>query len=113
MKLGMIQLKKAGVQIDSQTIADAWSLPNYGNIPGSTVREKFQQEQKENLMFAAQMKELGMTLTEGGQMNAAGAAAGGKEQEGRPPSGQEAPALKQKPDGRSTITESAGGGRVV
>jgi hypothetical protein len=113
MKLGMIQLKKAGVQIDSQTIADAWSVPNYGTIQGSTVREKFQQEQEENLIFAAKMKELGMSITDQGQMNMAGAAAGGKEPEGRPPSGQQAPALKEKPDGRSTITESAGGGKTV
>jgi len=113
MRLGLIQLKKAGVQIDSQTIADAWSVPNYGTIEGSTVQEKFQTEQRNNLIFAAQMKELGMSLTEGGQMNAAGAQAGGKQQEGRPPSGQQAPQLVQKPDGRSTITESEGGGRVV
>jgi hypothetical protein len=113
MRLGLIQLKKAGVQIDSQTIADSWSVPNYGMIPGSTVREKFQQEQEENLIFAAKMKELGMSISEQGQMNQAGAQAGGKQQEGRPPSGHESPALKQKPDGRSFISESEGGGRVV
>jgi len=113
MRLGLIQLKKAGVQIDSQTIADAWSVPNYGNIEGSTVQEKFKNEQKGNLIFAAQMKELGMSLTESGQMNPAGAAAGGKQQEGRPPSGQQAPALKQKPDGRAFVSESSGGGQTV
>ena len=113
MRLGLIQLKKAGVQIDSQTIADAWSVPNYGNIEGSTVQEKFKNEQKGNLIFAAQMKELGMSLTESGQMNPAGAAAGGKQQEGRPPSGQQSPKLVQKADGRGTITESEGGGKAV
>jgi hypothetical protein len=112
-RLMLIQLKKAGVQIDSQTIADACNVPNYGTIPGSTVREKFENEQEHNLMFAARMKALGMSLTEGGEMNPAGAQAGGKQQEGRPPSGQQAPELKSKPDGRSTITESPGGGRVV
>jgi hypothetical protein len=113
MRLGLIQLKKAGVQIDSQTIADAWSVPNYGVIPGSTVQEKFKNEQEANLIFAAKMKELGMSLTDQGQMNMSGAQAGGKQQEGRQPSGHAAPALKEKPDGRSTITESEGGGRVV
>jgi hypothetical protein len=113
MKLGLVQLKKAGVQIDSQTIAEAWGVPNYGTIEGSTVREKFENEQKGNLMFAAQMKELGMSLTDQGQMNPAGAGAGGKQQEGRPPSGHAAPALKSKPDGRSIITESEGGGKPV
>jgi hypothetical protein len=113
MRLGLIQLKKAGVQIDSQTIADSWSVPNYGTIPGATVREKFQQEQEENLIFAAKMKELGMSITEQGQMNMAGAQAGGKEQEGRPPSGNAEPALKQKPNGRAFISESEGGGKTV
>jgi hypothetical protein len=101
------------VQIDSQTIADSWSVPNYGTIKGSTVREKWETEQEQNLMFAARMKELGMSLTDQGQINPAGAAAGGKQQEGRPPSGQQEPQLKQKPDGRGTITESAGGGTPV
>lgn len=113
MRLGLIQLKKAGVQIDSQTIADSWSIPNYGTIEGSTVQEKFKTEQKGNLIFAAEMKELGMSLTDQGQMNAAGAAAGGKEQEGRPPSGQQEPSLKQKPDGRGFISEAPGGGKTV
>jgi hypothetical protein len=113
MKLGLIQLKKAGVQIDSETIANAWSVPNYGNIPGSTVQEKFKNEQEGNLIFAAKMHELKMSLTDQGQMNQSGAQAGGKQQEGRPPSGHEAPALKQKPDGRGVITESDGGGKKV
>jgi hypothetical protein len=112
-RLMLIQLKKAGIQIDSQTIADACNVPNYGTIKGSTVREKFETEQELNLIFAAKMKALGMSLTEGGQMNPAGAAAGGKQQEGRPPSGQQSPKLVQKADGRGTITESEGGGKAV
>jgi hypothetical protein len=113
VRLGLIQLKKAGVQIDSQTIADSWSVPNYGTIKGSTVREKWQTEQEENLIFAARMKEMGMSITETGQMSQAVGAAQGKQQEGAPPSGQQEPQLKTKPDGRSFISESEGGGRVV
>lgn len=110
MKLGLIQLKKAGVKIDSQTIADSWQVPNYGSITGSTVIEKFKNEQKDDLMFAAQMKELGVSLA---GTQPPGGAAPGKAPEGRPPSGNAAPQLKQKADGRGTITESEGGGRVV
>jgi hypothetical protein len=110
-RLMLIQLKKAGVQIDSQTIADACNVPNYGDIKGSTVREKWENEQEQNLMFAARMKELGMSLTEQGGMNPAGAAAGGKQQEGRPSSGQQSPELKSKPDGRAFISEAPGGGK--
>ena len=124
MKLGLIQLKKAAVKIDSQTIADSWSVPNYGNIPGSTVMEKFKHEQEEDLMQAARMKAYGAALeaeVEGGAGAGGGdgapPASGGSPasggNEGRPPSGQEAPALKQKSDGRSTITESKGGGKTV
>jgi len=112
-KLGLIQLRKAQVQIDSETIAEAWQVRNYGNIPGSTVREKWRIEQEENLEFAARMKELGASLTGQQAISPGGAAAAGKQQEGRPPSGGAAPALKQKPDGRSTITESQGGGQVI
>jgi hypothetical protein len=107
MKLGLIQLRKAGVQIDSQTIAEAWSVPNYGDIPGSTVREKWENEQQQNLEFAAKMKELGASLSGAGSGLPPGAAGPGKNPEGRPPSGQAAPHLVQKDGGaRSTIAES-------
>jgi hypothetical protein len=104
-KLGLIQLKKAQVKIDSQTIADAWAVPNYGSIPGSTVMERFQAEQEMDLQHMARLKamseEIGLTPPPGV------GAPPGKGQEGRPPSGNAAPALKQKDGGtRSTITES-------
>jgi len=86
--------------------------------------EKFKHEQEEDLMQAARMKAYGAALeaeVEGGAGGGGGdgtppassgsPASGGNE--GRPPSGQEAPALKQKSDGRSTITESKGGGKTV
>jgi hypothetical protein len=108
MKLGLIQLKKAGVKIDSQTIAEAWQVANYGTIEGSTVMEKFQTEQRMDLEQMAAMKqvadEVGLTPP-GGPPGAAGP--GKPNPEGRPPSGNAAPALKSKDNGtRSTITES-------
>lgn len=110
MQLGLIQLKKAGVKIDSQTVADSWGVPNYGIIPGSTVMEKARHEQEEDLIFAARMQEIGVS-----QMpSQPGANAPGKSgPEGRPPSGNAAPALKQRTDGSSTITQSEGGGSQV
>lgn len=103
-KLGLIQLKKAQVKIDSQTIAEAWAVPNYGNIDGNTVIEKFQSEQEMDLIQAAKMKELAGGI---GLLPMGGTGAPGKQQEGRPASGQAAPELKQKAGGeRSTITES-------
>jgi hypothetical protein len=110
MKLGLIQLKKAGVKIDSQTIAESWSVPNYGQIKGSTVMERWREEQEEDLQFAARMQAIGVD-----QMpSQPGAPAPGKSgPEGRPASGNQAPALKQRTDGSSTITQSEGGGSQV
>ena len=106
MKLGLIQLRKAGVKISSQTIAEAWEIANYGEFEGDTEIEKFKSEQEDDIEFAARMQVIGAAagLTPPG---AANPAQGKKNPEGRPPSGQAAPQLKQKDGGtRSTITES-------
>lgn len=100
MKLGLIQLKKAGVKIDSQTIAEAWNVPNYGTISGSTVMERFASEQEMDIEFAGRMHQI------------AGAEgllppAPPSNPVGRPPSGQEPPQLETKDGGtRTTVTES-------
>jgi len=105
MKLGLIQLKKAQVKIDSQTIAEAWNVPNYGHIDGNTVLERFNTEQEYDLVQAARMKELAEGLGLLGGMQPGQTTP--KKQEGRPPSGHAAPQLVQKDGGsRSTITES-------
>jgi len=110
MQLGLIQLKKAGVKIDSQTLAEAWNVSNYGQIKGSTVMEKWREEQEEDLEFAARMKAIGVDQL----ASQPGAPAPGKSgPEGRPASGNQAPALKQRTDGSSTITQSEGGGATV
>lgn len=109
MKLGLIQLKKAGVKIDSQTVAEAWNVPNYGTIDGNTVLERYATEQEDDLEFAVRMKTLAETEGLGlpGAPLGSPAAPPNKPQEGRPSSGQAAPALKSKDGGaRSTITES-------
>lgn len=115
-KLGFIQLKKAGVKMDSQTIAEAWNVPNWGKLDGSTVLERFQSEQEMDLQYAARLHQeaegLGLipptpppATAPGGPPGAPGP--GGTAPEGRPPSGQAAPALRSKDGGaRSTITES-------
>lgn len=105
MKLGLIQLRKAGVGIDDQTIAEAWSIPNYGSIDGNTVRERWQHQQEEQLEFAARMQEIGAAAGLGAPPGAAGP--GKPTPEGRPPSGSAPPSLKSKDGGtRSTIAES-------
>lgn len=107
MKLGLIQLRKAGIMIDSQTIAEAWNVPNYGTLEGSTVMEKFQSEKEMELVQAAKLQSIAGAE---GLMPAAPPGApkpDGTAPEGRPPSGQKPPALASKDGGaRSTITES-------
>ena len=118
-KLGLIQLKKAGVGIDSQTLSEAWNVPNYGTIDGATVRDKNKTEQEEALTFAMKMAQLQASIqqaTEGGapSIMAAVDAILTPPQEGRPPTGQQGPAMKSKDNGsRTVVTESPGGGRVV
>jgi hypothetical protein len=105
MKLGLIQLRKAGIKISSQTIAEAWSVPNYGDFEGTTEIEKWRSEQEEDLEFMARMQAIGAAL--GGNLPPGAAGPGKPNPEGRPPSGNAPPALKQKEGGaRSTITES-------
>lgn len=115
MKLGLIQLKKSGVKIDSQTIADAWNIPAYGSIDGATVLEKYHNEQEDDLEFMARMAAIKGSLEEGdvgmagasALAEAAGVTPPNKPQEGRPPTGQVAPRLVAKDGGlRSTIAES-------
>jgi len=109
MKLGLVQLRKAGVKIDSQTIAESWELPNYGQLDGNTIIERYQAEQEMDLEFAARMQIIAGAegLVPPGTPPGAAAPPAKPNPEGRPPSGQAAPKLVSKNGGeRSTITES-------
>lgn len=102
-KLGLIQLKKAGVAISDKAITEAWNVPNFGGPGGNTIYEQWQEEQKDKIEFAKEMQEYAKGLGIGG----APGGGGGGNPEGRPPSGQAAPEIKTKDGGqRSTITES-------
>ena len=125
MKLALLQMKKAGVMMDSQTIGEAFNVPNYGSIPGNTVIEKFWAEQEQQLEHAAKLmaaKTAIQTLLGGGDAppggddggsgsgapgQPPGAAAPGKQPEGRPSSDSKPPKLEQKEGGtRTTIATS-------
>jgi hypothetical protein len=103
-KLALIQLRKAGVMIDSQTIGEAFNIPAYGVIDGSTVIERWQNEQKMQLAFAAEMQAIAGAAGVG---QPPGGASAGKAPEGRP-NANTAPGKIQSKDGgaRSTITTS-------
>ena len=108
MKLGLIQLKKAGVKISSQALAEAWQVANYGQFPGSTEIERWQAEQEMDIENMARAKTIADAVGLTPPAPPPGAPGPGKPNpEGRPPSGNAAPALKQKDGGsRCTITES-------
>lgn len=112
MKLSLIQLRKAGIKIDSQTIAEAFSIPNYGSIDGSTVMERFKKEQEMDLEQAARMAAITQEIAPqggGGPPGAGGKGkgAGGGGPEGRPPSFNAPPSLQTKEGGaRTTIATS-------
>jgi len=113
-KLMLIQLRKAGLMIDSQTIAEACNVPNFGSIDGNTVIERWQREQEIQLELAARGKALADVLgltppapAGGGGGNGSSPNGGGGGPEGRPNSFSAPPAIKSKDQGtRSTITTS-------
>jgi hypothetical protein len=112
-KLGLMQLRKANVMISSETIASAWSVPNYGTCGGVTEIEKWQAEQELQLQLALRAKAMAAALDPAGAGDIP-VLPQAINPEGRPPSGQAAPAMKLKDGGeRLTVTESEGGGRVV
>ena len=107
MKLGLIQLKKAGVKISSQTLAEAWSVPNYGSFDGNTEIEKWKSEQETDLEFAARMMAIKTALGGGAAPGGGGPPGAPPNPEGRPNANTAAPELKSKDNGaRSTITTS-------
>ena len=111
MKLALIQLRKAGIMIDSQTVAEAFNIPNYGNIEGSSVIEKYNREQEMKLEEMVKMKaiaeQLGMSPPQGAGGPPGAPKPGGGAPEGRPPSFTAPPAIASKDSGtRSTITSS-------
>jgi hypothetical protein len=115
MKLALVQLRKANIMIDSQTVAEAFNVPNYGTIEGSTVIEKYQREQEMRLEEMARMKLIAEMLGGGGAGGAGGAGGGppgspkpgGGSPEGRPATFNAPPSIQSKDGGtRSTIATS-------
>jgi hypothetical protein len=119
-KLGLIQMKKAGVLIDSRTIAESWDL-DYGTKPeGNNPYDRYWNEQEEIMEHALKMKKVAESIEATGVQptpaiqNAVATLSGGETQEGRPPSGQIAPTMQQKDGGqRTTISESGAGGSAT
>ena len=112
MKLLLIQLRKVGIKIDSKTIAEACSVPNYGNIEGNTCIERWQREQEMDLENMARGKAIAEALGLAPPPGAGAAPPGapkpnGAASEGRPSSFSAPPSIKSKDGGsRSTVATS-------
>ena len=110
-KLLLIQMQRGGFMIDSETVAKAADVPNWGTLDGNTVMEKWKAEQEMKLEFAVKMKELETALVPQGPTAPPTpiGVGGSKAAPGRPPSGQKPPHMETKGSAagpRATITES-------
>lgn len=103
-KLNLLAAQGKGVIVDPETMANAFEIPNWGTIEGSTVKEKVFAWAKEQLTEKAEIakleKALGMAPPE--EPGKPGPSPG---QGGRPATNKQAPKAKQK--------GQASGGRVV
>lgn len=110
-KLLLIQMQRGGFMIDSETVAKAADIVNWGTLPGNTVMEKWRAEQEMKLEFAVKMKELETALVPQGPTAPPTpiGVGGSKGAPGRPPSGNKPPHMETKGSAagpRATITES-------
>lgn len=104
-QLKWLQLYRGGAPIAFADVAKKMDIDNYGEVPGTTLRERYINEKKEDLLLQAQAAQLAQQLGLGGPPDG-GKGGGAKKKQGRPPSGHAAPQIKQKGDGRTTVTES-------
>jgi hypothetical protein len=106
-KLLVLQMQRSGFMIDSETVAKNCDLPNWGTLPGNSIREKWEAEQKLKLVFAEKLKELATALQPQGASGPPQPAnmTGNHAQPGRPPTGNKPAHMKTK--------GSAEGQRVV
>jgi hypothetical protein len=100
-RLMLMQLRQRGAPIAWGDILEANDVPDVKRAPGNTTQDRFwaeKEEEMENMVKAQQIAAgLGIDIE---------ALLGGKGPEGRPPSGQKAPHLEVKGDGRPVIAES-------
>ncbi len=112
-KMLYLQLWRQGFQIDPETLSDVLRLGNFGVIEGTTMKEKWFNWKKEELIMMAELAKLKQELMgeEGGgaQPNAGklGAHGGQKGTGGRPSSGQASPKMDTKDGGTRPIVRES------
>lgn len=102
-KLNLLAAQGKGVVVDPMTMAEAFDIPNWGTIEGSTVKERVFNWAKEQLTEKADIAKLEKALGLAPPPDEAGPGQGNGG--GRPASNKKPPKAKQK--------GAASGGRVV
>jgi hypothetical protein len=108
-RLLLLQLRQRGFPISAATCMTSCDVPNVSIPDGNSEQEKFWAEKEDEITHAARIQKIVQEL--GLQQGLMGGAPGTKpngstHKGGRPPSGQAAPQLAQKGDGRPLIKES-------
>ena len=108
-QLKWLQLKRGDAPISWSTTLKKLGVENYGDVEGSTEREKWINEKLEDLKLQAMAMAAAQQLGLGGPAEGA-AKGGGKGKSGRPPTGKKPPRVVQKGANsgspRTTVTES-------
>lgn len=102
-QLKWLQLYRGGAPIAFADVAKKMDIENYGEVKGSTLRERYINEKMEDLEMQAKAQAFAMSLGLGGPPQDG---KGGKGKAGRKPSGHEPPKIKQRKNGSTTVTES-------
>lgn len=117
-KLGLLQLRKGGIQISSRTIAEAWNIFNFGGPDGATEYDRYYAEQEDVATHAIRIKELVASLQSAtgieptpAMLRAMEVLTGQNSKEGRPTTGLQSPRMVQKADEggggtRTTVSQS-------
>lgn len=112
-QLKFLQLKRGNAPISWATVMKKLDVPNYGEVDGTTEREKYFNEEMEMTKMKIVAQAQAMQLMQQLGLNQPGAEGDGKKgggHAGRKPSGQKPPQIKQKGGAggapRTTVTES-------
>lgn len=103
-KLALLQLRKAGIQISSKTIAEAFNVGGFGGPEDPTEYGRYWKEQEDITEHALRIKQMADAIQQQGVeappgiQQAVAALTGGETQEGRPNVGLSSPQMVQKQD---------------
>ena len=101
-RLMLLQMKSRGLHIAECDILEANDIPDVERAPGTTTQERFWAEKQREIEWMAKMQ-----MTVAGSGIDVQSVLSGQRSVGRPPTGQSAPTLEMKGDGRPVVSESS------